>query len=218
VVGDKYDSFVELARLAPEGSWRVVTREVAASGVLIVAPHGGEIENGTSELAAKIAGEEYSLYCFEGLIRFAFRELHVTSHRFDEPIALRLAARCEIVIGIHGCKGHRGVFIGGRDRTLSGLLTDSLRDAGFPAQSEGHDFPAIHPHNVCNRSRRGVGSQLEFTSDLRAPEHHAAIARSIREAIQRYQQRLNGAGSRCVPPQPKGEHAPLRIVRSRKAR
>jgi len=187
---DKYQSFVELARHAPRECWRVVSREIADSSVLVIAPHGGEIEIGTSELAAAIAGEQHSLYCFEGLRAFAFHDLHVTSHRFDDPLALRLAGRSAIVVGIHGCKGRGAIFVGGRDRALARLLSDSLLDAGFPAQAENHGFPALHPHNICNRGRRGAGAQLEFTLDLRTSELRSNLARCVREAVAAYCQQL----------------------------
>ncbi len=187
---DKYQSFVELARDAPPDRWRVVSREVARSSVLVIAPHGGAIEIGTSELAAAIAGAHHSLYCFEGLRECAFRELHVTSHRFDDPMALRLAGRSAIVIGIHGCKGRGAIFVGGRDRALARLLSDSLLAAGYPAQSENHSFPALHPENICNRSSRGVGVQLEFTLDLRTSELRGSIACCVREAVDLYCRQL----------------------------
>ncbi|XKM43742.1 poly-gamma-glutamate hydrolase family protein (plasmid) [Rhizobium ruizarguesonis] len=71
--------------------------------VAIVAPHGGHIEPRTSEIAAAIAGEVFSLL----FIRRAesgrhHRELHLTSDRFDEPRALALAEACKILLGVHG--------------------------------------------------------------------------------------------------------------------
>lgn len=180
---DKYDSFLTLTRDAPSHWWRVVPREVIESEVLVIAPHGGGIENGTSELAAAIAGEDHNLYCFEGLRPSGNLELHVTSHRFDDPVALGLAARCAIVIGIHGCRGHAAIHVGGLDQPLVVALTAALVSADYPARSEGHPYPAIHPGNICNRGRRGVGAQLEITSDLRGERHRLSLARLVRQAI-----------------------------------
>jgi phage replication-related protein YjqB (UPF0714/DUF867 family) len=53
--------------------------------VAIIAPHGGKIEPGTSEIAAAIAGDDYSLYRFQGLRDRPREELHITSAKFDEP-------------------------------------------------------------------------------------------------------------------------------------
>jgi len=188
---DRYDSFTALARGAPKESWRRVCREVESSSILILAPHGGDIEAGTSELAASVAGDDHNLYCFEGLDTDCFRDLHVTSHRFDDPVALRLAARAGIVVAIHGCKGDRSIFVGGRDAELAGLLTARLVDAGFPARSDNHAFPAINPDNICNRGTRGAGAQLELTRDLRGAETRHAIAQAIRAAISIHSARLS---------------------------
>ena len=65
----------------------------------MVAPHGGLIEVGTSEIAHIIAGSEYSLFSFEGLKPYgANRDLHITSHQFDHPDCLAMAARSESII------------------------------------------------------------------------------------------------------------------------
>ena len=64
--------------------------ERPGSRVLIIAPHGGRIEVGTSELAALIAADEHNLFSFEGLKpRGHNRELHITSRCF-EPKCRRL--------------------------------------------------------------------------------------------------------------------------------
>jgi phage replication-related protein YjqB (UPF0714/DUF867 family) len=193
-VVDQYQSFAALAEDAPDGSWRVVHRHVPQSDVLIVAPHGGGIEPGTSGLATMIAAEEYNLYCFEGLKKSDNRDLHVTSHRFDDPRALSLAARSAIVVGIHGCKGANAIFVGGLDTRLVAFLTDALLAAGFPARSQGHDFPAVHPQNICNRGSRGAGAQLELTVEFRSAARRASISRVVRQSIARQQQELTTVG------------------------
>jgi phage replication-related protein YjqB (UPF0714/DUF867 family) len=180
---DRYDSFLALRQHAPSHWWRALPRAVPDSQVLVIAPHGGGIENGTSELAAAIAGDEHNLYCFEGLRLAGNRELHVTSHRFDDPVALRLAGRCTIVIGIHGCRGESAIYVGGLDRALVAALTSALVSEDYPARSEGHPYPAIHPQNICNRGRRGAGVQLEFTADLRGRRHREPLARIVRQVL-----------------------------------
>ncbi len=190
-MNDRYDSFSALARDAPRDSWRRVCREIPGSDTLILAPHGGDIEAGTSELASSVAGGDHNLYCFEGLNTNCFRDLHVTSHRFDDPVALALAARAGILVAIHGCKGERSIFVGGRDEELAALLTARLVESGFPARSDNHAFPAINPDNICNRGNRGVGAQLELTRDLRGADTRASIALAIRGAIEVYSARLS---------------------------
>jgi phage replication-related protein YjqB (UPF0714/DUF867 family) len=188
-VGDpgssKYTSFAELALHETQGrDFRVKQLDRPGSRVVILAPHGGMIEVGTSEIAGLIAGTEYSLFCFEGLKTFGEnRDLHITSHRFDHPDCLRLAAGREVVLSVHGCMGQARIFVGGLDTELAQRLSGELAAAGFEAISEGHQYPGRHPLNICNRGLRGMGAQLEITYDLRAPEYRARIARAVRAAL-----------------------------------
>ena len=65
---NKYGSYAELARYEVQGrDYRVRASERPHSPLLIVAPHGGMIEIGTSEIAHCVAGNEYSVFSFEGL-------------------------------------------------------------------------------------------------------------------------------------------------------
>ncbi|HEY8507945.1 MAG TPA: poly-gamma-glutamate hydrolase family protein [Steroidobacteraceae bacterium] len=186
---DKYACFAHLAQHEAEGrDYRVHVVERPASPVLIVAPHGGSIEIGTSELARAIAGPEHNLFTFDGLKSAwgANRDLHITSHRFDHPQCLALAARCEVAVGIHGCRGESQIFIGGLDTVLTGLLARHLVAAGLPAVTEGHRYPGRNPQNICNRAARRKGAQLEFTMDLRGPDARAIIAPVVRAALAEY--------------------------------
>jgi phage replication-related protein YjqB (UPF0714/DUF867 family) len=181
----KYASFGELAEHEEQGrDFRVRRVERPGSRVIILAPHGGKIEEGTSEIAALIAGSDHSLFCFEGLKSHGRnRDLHITSHRFDHPDCLAMAARRDIVVSVHGCMGHARIFVGGLDVDLSRRLSIGLAAAGFAVVSEGHRYPGRHPSNICNRGLRNKGAQLEITYDLRAAEHHPTIARAVRSTI-----------------------------------
>jgi phage replication-related protein YjqB (UPF0714/DUF867 family) len=181
----KYASFGELAQHESLGRDFCVRRvERPGSRVAILAPHGGKIEEGTSEIAALIAGADHSLFCFEGLKSYGGnRDLHITSHCFDHPDCLDMAACRDIIVSVHGCRGHARIFIGGLDVDLSGRLSIGLAAEGYVVVSEGHSYPGRHPFNICNRGLRKKGAQLEITYDLRAPEHHARIARAVRSAI-----------------------------------
>jgi phage replication-related protein YjqB (UPF0714/DUF867 family) len=185
---DKYASFAALqagGEIAGK-DYNTTVRERPQSGVLIVAPHGGNIEIGTTELADLIAGAEYSLFAFNGLkIRGRNRDLHITSHNFDHPECLALAARHPIVLAVHGCKGDSSqIYVGGLDGELSALLTERLVAAGLPASATGHKYPGRNPLNICNRGARGRGAQLEFTWDLRdQPASRANIAPIVRSAM-----------------------------------
>ena len=170
---DKYANFAELAASEPRAAWAIALVDRPASDVLVIAPHGGSIEPCTSALATAIAGEDYSLYCFEGLKPKDNHELHITSHHFDEPNALTLVAQSSIVLGIHGCKGSKAIYVGGLDGEFVELLTAELKSAGLPAESTGHKYLAVEHRNICNRGRRKRGAQLEISRDLRDDQHRS---------------------------------------------
>lgn len=189
MVVDKYASFSDLeARETLEADYRINMYERPAARALIIAPHGGSIEIGTSELATLIAGEDHSLFTFDGLkARGRNQDLHITSHNFDHPDCVALAARHSIVLAVHGCKGDSSqIYLGGLDVELSTLITERLSAAGFPATSHGHEYPGRNRLNICNRGARGRGVQLELTLDLRAPEKRALIAPIVRGALAEY--------------------------------
>jgi phage replication-related protein YjqB (UPF0714/DUF867 family) len=181
----KYASFAELKRHEALGrDFRVVQVDRPGSCAVVIAPHGGMIEAGTSEIAGLVAGADHSLFCFEGLKPYGEnRDLHITSHRFDHSDCVALVARHEIVLSVHGCMGESRIFIGGLDNEFGERLSRRIADAGFDAVSDGHNYPGRHPLNICNRGCLGRGAQLEITYDLRMPSHREALATCIRAAI-----------------------------------
>lgn len=165
---DKYASFAELASDAREGRDYRRLVEGRGSEVAIVAPHGGGIEPGTSEIAAALAGREFALYCFEGLRSSGNDELHVTSHRFDDPACVELVGGAHVIVAVHGCAGeHEAVYVGGLDRELRARLIEALRRAGFRAGPGASDRAGCYTRNICNRGSTGRGVQLELTRGLR---------------------------------------------------
>jgi phage replication-related protein YjqB (UPF0714/DUF867 family) len=184
---DKYTSFAALAAGGEilDKDYNTTVRERPQSGVLIVAPHGGSIEIGTTELAELIAGDDYSLFAFNGLkLRGRNRDLHITSHNFDHPECVALAARHAVVLGVHGCKGDSSqIYVGGLDDELAALLTARLQAEGLPVAATGHKYPGRNSLNICNRGARARGAQLEFTADLRSPSERTRIAPLVRSAL-----------------------------------
>ena len=192
---DKYTSFAALeagGEIAGQ-DYNITVRERPGSGVLIIAPHGGSIENGTTEFADLIAGADYSLFAFNGLKpRGRNRDLHITSHNFDHPGCIALAARHAVVLGVHGCKGESSqIYVGGLDDELATVLTARLKTAGLPVAATGHRYPGRNPLNICNRGARGRGAQLEFTHDLRSPAAQALIAPFVRGALAEFTARTS---------------------------
>lgn len=189
---DKYASYEALAAGEREGVDYSKTSNDRPSAILVAAPHGGTIELGTSEIAISIAGDDFSLYRFEGLIpNRPHTDLHIESHLFDEPHGLRMAGAADVVVGVHGRKDNgdaESVWLGGLDYPLRDAIGKALRDAGFRVLTTGHRLPGEEPTNICNRGRHGVGVQLEVPRTLRNqlvvdPERLASFSRAVRDAI-----------------------------------
>jgi phage replication-related protein YjqB (UPF0714/DUF867 family) len=181
-----YGCYADLAMGQVEGAdFNVCVRRQPGSAVAILAPHGGAIEAGTSEIARAVAGSEFNLYLFEGLRESGnYAALHLTSHRFDEPRCLSLLTACDHVIAIHGCRGDAPqALLGGLDVGLKERIRDAIGGAGVETRLDGHRFHAVHPHNICNRGRRRAGVQIELTSALRLEASHSAIVTAIRSVL-----------------------------------
>src|SRR5580693_5386201 len=100
-MADRYKSFVELAGNEKENSDFRVRSRACRGTPAVIAPHGGGIEPGTSELADSIAGADLSFYAFEGIKRTGNAVLHITSGRFDEPQGIALVAASPRVVALH---------------------------------------------------------------------------------------------------------------------
>jgi len=166
---DTYGSFAHLTAGEKEGVDYRIHCEDRGSGLAVLAPHGGAIEPGTSELARAVAGADLSFYLFEGIKPAGNRSLHVTSTGFDEPTALALLKACSKAIAIHG-EGGGGeiVYIGGCDEELRPHVEHCLEEAGFAVRTHGSPrLQGTSPDNLCNRCRTGAGLQLELSRGLR---------------------------------------------------
>ncbi len=165
----EYRNFSELAAHEQEGRDYKRVVWARASEVVIIAPHGGNIEPGTSEIARALAGEEFSLYCFEGLKITNNRPLHITSARFDEPLCVKLVTGANLVVAVHGCRGRDKIaYVGGLNQPLKGQVIQALQRVGFLAEEDDTSRHAgRHKRNICNRGRSRRGLQLEITTALR---------------------------------------------------
>ena len=144
-----------------------VRKRYGKSGIAVMAPHGGGIEPGTTEIAEAIAGEDHTFYTFSGLKKKNNAILHITSNQFDEPIGLKIANSANIILTIHGCKENETiVFLGGRDQQLKDRIQKALLEANVPVR-ESLRFSGKNPSNICNQGRRRMGVQLEISAGLR---------------------------------------------------
>ena len=176
-MADKYANFAELARNESAGVDYLILLRRATSSFAIVAPHGGGIEPGTSEIANAVAasdqssGTNFSFYAFEGIKPRVNADLHITSTRFDEPMCLTLIRESDVVITIHGEHSEEdgdGIFIGGLDERLGRRIVRALRQAGFTVgKHKDPDLQGIEPRNLCNRGKTRAGVQLELSRNVR---------------------------------------------------
>lgn len=166
-------SFQEIAAVKTEGFDYKINVLDRNSAVVVIAPHGGDIEPGSSEIAAAIAGLDLSLYDFRGLRNTSGHgELHLPSHKFDEPRCLQLVETAETVVAIHGRKDGddvQRVWIGGLDVQRCRRTMTELTKAGFGAvvREPGETLAGTAVSNICNRGKRRMGIQLEIPKALR---------------------------------------------------
>jgi phage replication-related protein YjqB (UPF0714/DUF867 family) len=168
---DRYSNFKALKAEQTEGRdfrVQVAVREEAA--VAVIAPHGGAIEPGTSELAFAIAGEQLSFAIFEGAKVAQNRDLHITSTNFDEPRCAEVVALSRTAVAIHGENSpEETVFAGGADALLRSQLSEALAEAGFTVREhENPNLQGTSRANICNRGTSGAGVQLELSRGLRS--------------------------------------------------
>jgi len=190
-------SFTELAGRYRSGVDYLVSAQQRDSRVLILAPHGGKIEPGTSEICRAIAGADCSFYCLEGALPKDNRRLHITSTCFDEPLALGMLARADIVITVHGLAGREAEFVmvGGRDEKLGESIKLELEAGGFRSEPVSEQLRGTAPENLVNRGRTGRGVQLEISRRLRDSlvqdlRRRTAFSQTIRRAIAEHTGRL----------------------------
>jgi phage replication-related protein YjqB (UPF0714/DUF867 family) len=168
---DAYRSFAELSGTEKEDiDFRILITERKGSGTVIVAPHGGAIEPGTSEVAREVAGDDLSLALFEGMKPDGGnRRLHLTSTNFDEPRCLELVLGADTIVAIHGeASAEPYVFLGGRDHMLGAQLKAVLMRHGYAVGIHGNtDLHGLSVENICNRGRSRAGVQLELSRGLR---------------------------------------------------
>ena len=88
---------------------------------IVLALHGGGIEQGTSEIALAVAGYHpatfaqttdclglHDVWIFEGLLDGGNSRLHVTSTHYDDPIALKLVQISKRCVSLHGLSDTAG--------------------------------------------------------------------------------------------------------------
>ncbi len=189
-MADRYRSFSDLSAALEEGSDYEIRLRKGGSGTAVIAPHGGGIEGGTTELADAIAGAEHAFYSFVATRSRGNAELHITSHRFDEPRGVALVAAADRVLALHGLEGDEDravAYVGGLDAELGARVRSALERIGVtvpddaPRHLRGEDA-----RNICNRNRTGRGVQIEMSRALRASLFAGLGRRARRTTTERF--------------------------------
>ena len=168
MANDTYSCFAELKKHEEQNKDYKISISNVGSRITIIAPHGGRIEPGTSDIAKKIATESFNYYCFEGIKEENNECLHITSHNFDEPMAVKIISRAPKVVAIHAWTGNeKFVFLGGLDKVLKEIIANELESRGIIVSKKHGRFKGLNPGNICNRGATKKGVQLEITRGLR---------------------------------------------------
>ncbi len=197
---DQYSNFEQLKARERAGTDYRIRWRIGRSRIAVLSIHGGDIEPGASRIADAIAGSEHSFYAFEGLKTRKNIALHITSTVFDEPAALEIVSKSEIIISIHGCAETDSiVYLGGRHQDLKIQIRDNLRKAGFNATDrQDSRFTGMDLANICNLCGGGMGVQMEISRGMRilmfrdlTPEGRShpteelyRFAKAVRDAIE----------------------------------
>jgi phage replication-related protein YjqB (UPF0714/DUF867 family) len=166
-----------------------LARTTEVPKTVILAPHGGGIERGTSELCLAVAGYHpanlpitppagvtYDYWMFEGVRDDDNAPLHVPSVGCDDGMAVSLCAGALNALSLHGfrpkpplAEDAKLVLVGGRNRVLRELLLDGFDKAGLAAQdaSQFGELDGGSSLNIVNRTLTGKGVQLELSEPLR---------------------------------------------------
>ncbi|MFD7325171.1 poly-gamma-glutamate hydrolase family protein [Streptomyces sp. NPDC059875] len=161
----------------------------------IIAPHGGGLEAGTSELCLTLAGytlvdpgvepqavpgvPQRDYWMFETLTSPG-QPLHVTSTNCDDPAALAVCGNNLYAVSLHGYSPDdnalaKRILIGGRDQRLIGNLAWAFNKHGLNSTlgvtvvvaGANAELNGDDPANIVNRTRTGAGAQLEISTELR---------------------------------------------------
>lgn len=170
---DTYSCFADLKKAEGEKSFDITCEmENRSSIYAIMAPHGGGIEPGTTEISIAIALDDLSFYIFNAKKLSNNKTLHITSACFDEPKCEAMLKNVETVLGIHGAADpdtgpKELVWVGGNLRKNFEIhLKETLKPLGFLVEFNPN-LAGGNPQNICNRGTSKQGMQLELTKSLR---------------------------------------------------
>lgn len=171
------------------------------SSVTVIAPHGGEIERGTEDIARALAGTDWNLYAFIAQFPKGHRPLHVTAANFDDPIAVSLSSNAVLGVSVHRRKDPGAVIcIGGSNTELREALARELTSSGFECEEPCLRLQGKSPDNIVNLPKAG-GVQMELSLQIgdelaSGGEKLSAFTKAVRSAVARI---LSGASAQPTP-------------------
>ena len=198
----RYQSYKQLK----DTDYRIETHQ-GTSDAVIIAPHGGKIEPGATEIAKAIAGEDHSYYSLEGLKPGNNHHLSIPSDKFDEPFALKIIGQANRVIAIHVFFDSKElVYIGGLDTDLRKKIEANLKQEEFKTIKPGYNFESENINNICNRGKTEKGVNIGIargllqkllnslkSEDSNEPTLYHRFIQAIRDALSP----LEAAGWQC---------------------
>ena len=184
--------------LLPGRDLRVEFGDAKIEHCLLIAPHGGGIEPGSSEIMRAVANlGGWAWYDFAGFLRQGNKDaLHITSTRFNEPTLLALLPQTKFVVAFHGADqaGEPLALVGGKWKQGREILIEAinstasehgLRATDATARADAPHLRGLDNENLTNRGKSGEGVQLEFSRDARNllfPPNASREARGRRSA------------------------------------
>ena len=165
-----YENLSRLLKNEKRANYNIETID-RKSEIVVIAPHGGGIEPGTSEIAREISGKNLSLLLFEGLLKkYNKKRLHVTSTHIDYEPWINILKNAKISISIHGTNdpnlNFRNVELSGLNKTLICNISKKLEKYGYDVVKSPLCRNAMSIDNIVNRSVE-MGCQLELSKELR---------------------------------------------------
>jgi phage replication-related protein YjqB (UPF0714/DUF867 family) len=159
----------------------------------LLAPHGGNLEQGTDTVASRVADRtSASLYMVRQPPDLYW---HVPSVAFDVGASPALAAfvgHVDVVVAVHGygrVDMWTTLLLGGGNRGLSTRLGAALRESlgdGFTIVDDLDAIPpelrGLHPRNPVNLPRAG-GAQLELPPRVRPGTGAPTYRREYEDAV-----------------------------------
>jgi phage replication-related protein YjqB (UPF0714/DUF867 family) len=173
---NEFDNYKALKKVTHHKDYNILPIR-RNSNFLIFTPHGGGIEQGTSEICTTIADDTHSCYLFEGSLKNNCKRLHIPSHKFDEPKLIELLHEHSYGISIHGmttqAKKDVGadIYLGGLNKSLIAIATKVLRNYNFDTTNNivnpTSKLSGQDKQNVTNKCAKGEGMQIEISENLR---------------------------------------------------